>query len=70
MNTTDWLAFIQQEHYFAPKCFTGLAWLLAVHYGHNGPTEGHNGPVKAIIYRSIIAFFKKNEDYLRLKLNG
>jgi hypothetical protein len=23
MNTTDWFAFIQQEHYFAPKCFAG-----------------------------------------------
>jgi hypothetical protein len=23
MNTTDWFVFIQQEHYFAPKCFVG-----------------------------------------------
>jgi hypothetical protein len=23
MNTTDWFVFIQQEHYFAPKCFAG-----------------------------------------------
>ena len=21
MNTIDWFVFIQQEHYFAPKCF-------------------------------------------------
>ena len=26
MNTTDWFVFIQQEHYFAPKCFAGLLW--------------------------------------------
>ena len=70
MNTTDWFVFIQQEHYFAPKCFAGLLWPFPVHYGHNGQTEGHNGPVKAIIDRSIMAFFKKNEDYLKLKLTG
>ena len=63
MNTTDWFVFIQQEHYFAPKCFAGLLWLLPV---HNGPTEGHNGPIEAIIDRSIMAFFKKNEDYLKI----
>jgi hypothetical protein len=51
MNTTDWFVFIQQEHYFAPKCFADLLWLLPVHYGYNGPTEGHNGPIKAIIDR-------------------
>jgi hypothetical protein len=28
MNNTDWFVFIQQEHYFAPKCFAGLLWLL------------------------------------------
>ena len=28
MNTTDWFVFIQQEHYFAPKCSAGLLWLL------------------------------------------
>ena len=55
MNTTDWFVFIQQEHNFAPKC-------LPVYYGF----EGHNGPVKAIMDRSIIAFFKKNEDYLKI----
>jgi hypothetical protein len=64
MNTTDWFVFIQQEHYFAAKCFAGLLWLLPVF------TEGHNGQVKAIIDRSIMAFFKKNEDYLKLKLTG
>ena len=62
--------FIQQEHYFDPKCFAVLLWLLPVHYGHNGPTEGHNGSVKAIIDRSIMAFLKKNEGYLKLKLTG
>ena len=30
MNTTDWFVFIQQEHYFAPKCFAGLLWLLKI----------------------------------------
>jgi hypothetical protein len=29
MNTIDWFVFIQQEHYFAPKCFAGPI--------HNGP---------------------------------
>ena len=66
MNTTDWFVSIQQEHYFAPKCFASLFWLLPVH----GLTEGHNGQVKAIIDQSIMAFFKKNEDYLILKLTG
>jgi hypothetical protein len=28
--------------------------------------EYHIGPVKAIIDRSIMAFFKKNEDYLKI----
>ena len=28
MNTTDWFVLTQQEHYFAPKCFAGLLWLL------------------------------------------
>ena len=28
MNTTDWFVFIQQEHYFSPKWFAGLLWLL------------------------------------------
>ena len=64
MNTTDWFVFIQQEHYFAPKCFAGLLWFLPV------VTEGHNGQAKPIIDRSIMAFFKKNEDYLKLKLTG
>jgi hypothetical protein len=64
MNTTDRFIFIQQEHYFAPKCFAGLLWLLPAF------TEGHNGQVKAIIDRSIMAFFKKNVDYQKLKLTG
>jgi hypothetical protein len=46
MNTTDWFVFIQQEHYFAPKFFADLLWLL--------------------MDRSIMAFFKKNEDYLKI----
>ena len=64
MNTTDWFVFIQQEHYVAPKCFAGLLWFLPIF------TEGHNGKIKPIIDRSIMAFFKKNEDYLKLKLTG
>ena len=67
MNTTDWFVFIQQENYFVPICFTGLLWLLPVHYGHNEPTEGHNGPIKAILDRSIMAFFKKIEDHPKIK---
>jgi hypothetical protein len=70
MNSIDWLVFIQQEHYFATKCFAGLLLLLLVHYGHNGPTEGHNGSIKALIDRFIMAFLKKNEDYLKFKLTG
>jgi hypothetical protein len=30
MNTTDWFVFIQQEHYFAPKCFAGVIWYFEV----------------------------------------
>jgi hypothetical protein len=26
MNTIDWFVFIQQEHYFVPKCFAGPLW--------------------------------------------
>jgi hypothetical protein len=59
MNTTDWFVFIQQEHYFAPKCFAGLLWLLRPYR-----------PVKAIMNRSIMAFFKKNEDYLKISKNS
>ena len=70
MNTIDWFVFIQQEHDFAPKCFASLVLLLLVHYGHNEPPEGHNGSVKTIIDRSIMAFLKKNEDYLKFKLTG
>jgi hypothetical protein len=33
MNTTDWFVFIQQEHYFAPKCFAGKSHNGPVHYG-------------------------------------
>jgi hypothetical protein len=29
MNTIDWFVFIQQEHYFAPKCFAGPINLLS-----------------------------------------
>jgi hypothetical protein len=55
MNTTDWFVFIQQEHYFAPKCFADLLWLLPVHYGHNGPTvcETVHFNKKDILYYSI-----------------
>ena len=47
MYTTDWFVFIQQEHYFAPKCFAGLLWLLPVimgpvHYG----LKSHNRQAK------------------------
>ena len=55
MNTTDQFVFIQQEHYFAPNA-------LPVYYGF----KCHNGPVKAIMDRSIMAFFKKNDDYLKI----
>jgi hypothetical protein len=53
MNTTDWFVLIQQEHYFAPKCFAGLLWLL-----------------RPLMDRSIMAFFKKNEDYLNISKNS
>ena len=49
MNTIDWFVFIQQEHYFAPKCFVGPIMAF-----------------KATMDRSIMAFFKKNEDYQKI----
>jgi hypothetical protein len=49
MNTIDWFVFIQQENYFAPKCFAGPIMAF-----------------KAIMDRSIMAFFKKNEDYQKI----
>jgi hypothetical protein len=55
MNTTDWFVFIQQEHYFAPKCFAGLLWLLRPQWTGKSHKD-----------RSIMAFFKKNEDYLNI----